>query len=244
MINKLLFNSRLAYVFLSVLAILFGSIDSFGTPIKVTENGNSYNIAWKEGPSHNPTTINIYITPGVLSDDDVSAFTQGINIWDQFLPGINVNVTVGKPPKDTDNLVIVSFDKNLLENTGKWGEALPSYWTPDPLPPSGSTLEITDGQIILDSDAAGNSSLLQNLGSHEFGHILGLDDEERSGGIMDPYFTENSPVRSMNNKDRAEIDILYAVVPEPSTLLLLCFGLAGLASLGRKVVKLKNSAVH
>jgi hypothetical protein len=161
-------------------------------------------------------------------------FTQGVNVWDQFLTNIEVNVTVGTPPSGIDNVVIVSFDGNLLENSGNWGTGGAEYFAPEPLPPSGSTLEITGGQIILDSDAAGNSNLLENLGAHEFGHVLGLEDDIGSGGIMDPDFNESSPVRNMNNTDRSEIDMLYTVIPEPSTLFLLGFGLLGIVGSGRK----------
>jgi hypothetical protein len=69
-----LFNFKLTCVLLCSVITLFSGINSFATPITVTEDGNSYNIAWTEGT---PTTINIYITPGILSDDDVNAFYTG-----------------------------------------------------------------------------------------------------------------------------------------------------------------------
>jgi hypothetical protein len=67
---------------------------------------------------------------------------------------------------------------------------------------------------------------------HEIGHAIGLGHESAVTAVMNPFYTESTPLTLLAD-DIAGAQFIYgaaAVVPEPATLLLLGSGLAGLAA--------------
>jgi hypothetical protein len=175
-----------------------------------------------------PSKIKIFIPPELAGDNRMN-FEMGINAIVDCLTQITVNYENGNPPSGATNAIDVNIVP-MVSNGGELGLAEPGAVFDPPDEPHG---EIDGGTISIDDDALGNSNLLKNLGAHEFGHMLGLDDTPRTMGprtnVMDPDFNASSPFVGLSAGEKTMLMQHYTVVPEPlagAAGLLLCPALA------------------
>ncbi|MEQ9461907.1 MAG: hypothetical protein RIG82_13245 [Phycisphaeraceae bacterium] len=190
-----------------------------------------------------PKTITVFI-PGTIAGDDRTNFEMGINSWINCLPGLKIVFKDGEPTIDAECYVDVDVTS---DNPPFPDDAPPPYGTgggfvPDPYPTDKDHVFITEGFIAIHPDAIGHSAVaptfMKNLGAHEFGHVLGLDDDPRTSGdrknVMDPDFkliddgmgtiTRADPFVSPSERDKMMLSKNYTV-PMPNAL-------AGLTLLG------------
>lgn len=187
-----------------------------------------------------PSTIKVYIPVGLVGEDRVN-FEMGIRIWDACLPNIVVEFEYGEPPGDTGVDVDLSPPGSLVEGgTRRFGVTSPDSTGPDGAPHR----TIVGGLMRIDTDALGNAIFMQNLGAHEFGHALGLDEYMRLPGtmrttVMDPEFDMTSPFIGLSATDKMMIGEHYSVrTPEAGSQWgLLAFGAFGLILLKRFLPK-------
>ncbi len=163
--------------------------------------------SWKE-----PSKITIYIPNGLAGNDRMN-FEMGINSWVDMLPKISVMYMDGMHPDTvTENFIDVKLVDNLPGGNGtESGLTVPNVFIPD-----GQTHGmITDATINILNSALGKPNFLKNLGAHEFGHALGLDDDPRNQGarvnVMDAMFTENDPFIAPTKRDKMMADEHYMV---------------------------------
>ena len=136
------------------------------------------------------TTITVYI-PAQIAGRDKDKFKMGIQAMADVIPGITVAFADGDPPMGATNFVDV--DVTDFANP-PYGQAGPSF--PSPYPADKDHVTTNSGKIEIDKDALGHPAeacdFMKNLGAHEFGHVLGLDDDRRASGdrvdAMDPDF--------------------------------------------------------
>ena len=170
-------------------------------------------------------------------------FEMGINAVVNCLTNITVQFKNGEPPQNAQNAV----DVNVMNlNPPPFGVT-----TTAPFFQTGQNHGTIDGSTIdIDPTALGHSavapSFMKNLGAHEFGHALGLDEDPRQGGartnVMDPDFnlirnarqevTGADPFVGLSARDKMMLRAHYAVVPEPAGLLL--WGAATIGMLARR----------
>ena len=104
------------------------------------------------------------------------------------------------------------------------------------LPDNGNHGTIDSATVDIDQSALGSANFMKNLGAHEFGHVLGLDDDPRQGGmrtnVMDPDFNANDPFIGLSASDKMMLMKHYSVVPETSTFVMWAIGIVGLIGYG------------
>ncbi|MEW4486961.1 PEP-CTERM sorting domain-containing protein [Thalassoglobus sp. JC818] len=184
--------------------------------------------SWSE-----PTTIMIFIPAGLAGADRMN-FEMGINSVASMLPKITVQFKNGEPPAGATNYVDVDI-KPMNTDAGGFGGG----FVPDPFPTGMDHVNITEGFIEIFGGSLGHSAVaptfMKNLGAHEFGHVLGLDDDPRASGmrmnVMDPDFNliddgmgtviRADPFVGLSKRDKMMLSSHYMVsVPEPSTWIL------------------------
>ncbi|WP_428389545.1 hypothetical protein [Mucisphaera sp.] len=191
-----------------------------------------------------PKTITVYI-PNEIAGGDKDNFKMGVSAWVACLPGLTIEYKDGEPEAGADCFVdinVTSADPPFPAGSPP-PYAIGGGFVPDPYPADKDHVFIDEGVISIHPDALGHSgvagSFMKNLGAHEFGHILGLDDDRRTEGdrkhVMDPDFRliddgmgnviRADPFLSPSARDKMMLSKHYTVVPTPS-------GLAGLVLLG------------
>ncbi|TWT46380.1 hypothetical protein KOR42_43570 [Thalassoglobus neptunius] len=205
--------------------------------------------SWSE-----PTTIMIFIPSGLTGADRMN-FEMGINSVASMLPKITVQFKNGEPPAGTTNYVDVDI-KPMETDPGGFGGG----FVPDPFPSGMDHVNITEGFIEISGGSLGHSAVaptfMKNLGAHEFGHVLGLDDDPRSSGmrmnVMDPDFNliddgmgtviRADPFVGLSKRDKMMLSSHYMIsVPEPSTWILASLGFVSLLLVNRKQISCRRA---
>lgn len=185
-----------------------------------------------------PGTIKVYIPAGLAGADRMN-FEMGIRAWDDCLTAIMVMFADGEPPGDEGVNVDLCPPGSIVDQQGqrRFGVAFPEATFQD----GQLHGRITSALLKLDMEALGSADFLKNLGAHEFGHVLGLDEDPRGAGTarsaaMDPDFDATSPFVGPSARDKMMLMEHYSVaaaIPEPPTLATAAVGLLGVAGLWR-----------
>jgi hypothetical protein len=94
---------------------------------------------------------------------------------------------------------------------------------------------VDDPNDVFDSNAGDIAYDFYTVVLHEIGHALGLDHATNNNSVMTTYSNRGGALRTLSADDIAGIQAIYgaeqtqAEVPEPTTLLMLGFGLAWLS---------------
>jgi hypothetical protein len=182
-----------------------------------------------------PAKITVYIPAG-LAGADRMMFQMGVSSWDPCLTMVMICFADGDPPAGAVNPVTVRLVPAGSLMGGRLGEAEISVTIPDGM----NHGPIDSATISIDMGALGHGNLMKNLGAHEFGHALGLDDVPHPAtgrvDVMDPEFDQTSPFLMPTAADKMMLAEFYAVapaaIPVPSTLSLLGAGLLAAAGTG------------
>jgi hypothetical protein len=211
---------------LAVMAILCLAVfptPASANPCKVDGQGHAwqgsgdwYYVKWIE-----PHTIDVYVQDNVLSEDSFNALSRGIKKWDPLLTSLDITIHLGDAPNpDAAYIVKVNF-ADVIHNpdTNEEVSALgrPNFLLTPFTFGSAQAFPIHDGNIGFEKEYVSDLTWMENAAAHEFGHVLGLDHDGSSGGVMDPDVTSGGSMVNLNSTDRSEADILYQV-PEPSIL--------------------------
>lgn len=133
---------------------------------------------WGEG-----STVTIYLDG--LTGDAATSFKAGVQSWADRLSKITVRFEPGYAA-DPSTVGVVQV-RSVSTGDARLHDSL-GYTT---LTEDADTSQIENGEIFIDSQALGQSSAMKNLGAHEFGHVLGLDDlpsQDPRSRVMDPGF--------------------------------------------------------
>jgi hypothetical protein len=155
--------------------------------------------------------------PAELAGADRMNFEMGINSVVACLRRIMVQYKDGDPPQDATNFI----DVNIADiNPPPYGVTAAA-----PFFPTGQNHGMLDSATTtIDTSALGSANFMKNLGAHEFGHALGLDDDPRQGGVrtnvMDADFNRDDPFVGVSARDKMMLMMHYRVVPEPAGLVI------------------------
>jgi hypothetical protein len=217
--SVLRFARHLHCITLTSLALTLVAQVSWATPIKWEvgkdpKTGASIFAAGKSGWVQ-PSNINLYLVdesaPGHV---DVGI---GVSRWNPVINPKNLSVTIqtGPPPPGATNAVQVIFvDRSQLQNPANDAEAEPVGGYEQDLNTKGyRATPMEGGTIYIANDVVSKgSAYVQNLAMHEFGHILGLNDESTAVGkphnVMDHQVPLNGEM-SFSARDLAELDTQY-----------------------------------
>ena len=153
-----------------------------------------------------------------MTGTDRMNFEMGINAVADCLPKVQVQFKDGEPPEGSTLYVDIN-----LGTLGKppYGEAVPGADFPD----GADHGTIDQATITIDPESLGHANFMKNLGAHEFGHALGLDEDPRRDGervnVMDPDFNVNTPFIGLSQRDKMMLMEHYMVVPELAVMVLL-----------------------
>jgi hypothetical protein len=155
--------------------------------------------------------------PAALAGDDRMNFEMGINSVVACLRRIMVQFKNGDPPDGTTNFIDINIANTNPPPFGVTAAA--------PFFPAGQNHGMLDSATItIDPTALGSASFMKNLGAHEFGHALGLEEDPRQGdgrtNVMDPDFNRNDGFVGLSARDKMMLMMHYQVVPEPSALVI------------------------
>jgi hypothetical protein len=178
-----------------------------------------------------PTAIMVFIPAGLNGANRMN-FEMGINALVMCLKKITVQFKDGEPPTGAMNAVDVNL-KNM--NPPPFGLTQPAAVHQ----PGQNHGTITGATMDIDPmSLTQGANFMKNLGAHEFGHALGLEEDPRQSGqrtnVMDPDFNMNDPFVAPSKRDKMMLMEHYAVVPEPGSLPLAWMGFtAALMCAGR-----------
>jgi hypothetical protein len=179
------------------------------------------NPRWPRG-----TTIHVFVP----DDPRFNDIKMGIERWSGLLQdkGLTIDVTKGPvPPGATNAVAVNSVDpgslgkdseghQNLAEAGPRLGNTIIKNGQETAGPIIGGTLNISK-----DVNKNGTESdLLKNLVEHEFGHVLGFNDEPTEEGkphnVMD-HTVEPTGTTAFTDKDKQELNSLYAGANLPTS---------------------------
>jgi len=194
---------------LAALALALAMGHASATPMVDEENKGV--IKWEAG-----TTIMVFVPDdpdGKGRKDDLKA---GIEAWNdqQILKDKNITIQVkdGTPPAGAQNAVTVKWVSEKLEvpDPDNPGEKKEVFGTAAPAWAAGAMNLIKEGEIQISRDQdAVDEQMAKNLGTHEMGHILGLDDVTKDGAAMNPSFTKSDTV-TISEADTNELKSVYS----------------------------------
>lgn len=186
--------------FLLVVVTVIMAIVGTATATPLRDPGNQGVIRWP-----NNTVIHVYIPDDPDGLNRHVDLANGIREWNNRATlqnrGITIQTHRGAPPPGATNAVTVEWVTGTVDtNLGQGG---PSYTTD-----GGNTAD--DGRIRVSRDTAQvTNQMARNLGIHETGHVLGLDDVATAGAAMNPNFTRND-VLNIGAADDRELGAVYA----------------------------------
>lgn len=191
-------------------ALLFAISCGGATATPFIDAGNKGPLKWAEG-----STILVYVPadPDKMGRD--TDLIAGIKEWNDQKPlkdrNIKIETRTGTAPPGTANAVQVSWVSGPLEDPNDpektvFGRGRPSYL-------QGPMNMIDRGTMLISRDTTQvTKQMAKNLGIHEMGHVLGLDDV-KTGSVKDnamfPDFTKNDTVTITTN-DTKELDATYS----------------------------------
>lgn len=173
-------------------------------------------------------TINVYIqNDPVQNGTRHQSISQGIQRWANELTsrGITVKVQFGQAPDNATNPVKVVFVPPTKLKQGNSAEAIPDPDIRSRTVGGRQTATVGNmlgGRIEFANNVTG-AALLGNLAMHEFGHVLGFDEERqpqnpqpnRLHDVMDHIVTPTG-VMTFSPRDIAELNTLYGRPKPPS----------------------------
>jgi hypothetical protein len=185
---------------LVVLAVFFlHSTSALSTPLHDPKNKGV--IAWPDN-----TTITVYVPadPDGLGRD--KGVKDGVESWnnDPVLKGkgIKIETMTGTPPAGAKNAVGVQWVSGTIGPDQRFGEGGPSYSTKGANTSTGGTIKVSRDTTQVTPEMA------KNLGIHEMGHVLGMDDTNKLGAAMNPDFSKDS-ILTVTATDSAELKAVY-----------------------------------
>jgi hypothetical protein len=154
-----------------------------------------------------------------LTGDDLANFMAGWRAW-----GCKICVGFVFRPGDAPSGAANAIQINVVDPGdpslgGKPGMTSMESYTAD-----GATQgTLTGGSVAIASDVLGDASAMQNLGTHEAGHVFGLDDLSEVGertDAMNPEFDQLSPYLKPSQAHQTALSSKYDMTcPEPSAAL-------------------------
>jgi len=163
--------------------------------------------------------------PAGMAGNDRMMFEMGVSSWDTCLTRIEIcfrNPGDAQPPA-IDGIISVMLVAAGSLPGGVQGSTGVSVNTPA----NNGHGPIIDAMIEIDMGALGFGNFLKNLGAHEFGHALGLDDVPHPAtgrvDVMDPNFDQTSPFIMPTQADKMMLMEHYTV-PTPTAAALLAMG--------------------
>ena len=153
------------------------------------------------------SVITVYIPPDPHGLNRVPSLTDRILSWNGERPlishNIKIQVTTTPPAKETPIVVNVNWVANI-PNTTELGQGGPEYDNSSGKDVSDdSEIDLTHNPNDVDNQMA------KNLGIHEMGQVLGLDDTPGGGDAMNQKFTKNSHL-SIKDGDMLELFSTFA----------------------------------
>ena len=213
-------HQRLSATFLAVLAAAACAAPSLASFTDFDPNTPGIQSgSWTE-----PRKLWVTIPAGMAGNDRMM-FEMGVSSWDTCLTRIEIcfrNPGDAQPPAMDGIISVMLVAAGSLPN-GVQGSTGVGVNTPA----NNGHGPITDAMIEIDMGALGLGNLLKNLGAHEFGHALGLDDVPHPAtgrvDVMDPNFNQNSPFIAPTQADKMMLMEHYTV-PTPTGAALLVLG--------------------
>jgi hypothetical protein len=180
--------------------LLFSSAQIGATPLRLgTSKGPT---RFKDG-----TTVTVYIPVDPSGGGREKGLADGVKAWNNEKAlmdhNIKIQVMAGQAPAGATNAVQVNWKAPT-------GSELGEATTASMEGPNGDNTT-TGGTIDISPDTTDvDNNMATNLGIHEMGHILGLDDTPNTATAMDPDFNKNSKLK-ITNKDNLELTSTFAV---------------------------------
>lgn len=208
-------------------ALLLAVAGASATPLTQwpLASGNTAAGQARFGTQGQATTINVYVqndpTAGGTRHETVA---DGIRRWSTELGDRQVTIAVhfnatGRAPAGATNPVEVVFAARTDLTNANDAEARPRPSTQTQTLVSGRRATVVTGmrstEIRVANDLT-NTALLANLGMHEFGHAMGLNEEPqpaapgpgRPHDVMDHHVPDTG-VMQFSARDIAELDQMY-----------------------------------
>lgn len=158
-------------------------------------------MAGDQTVSWDPSKVIMIFIPPQMMGTDRNLFQMGIEDFVSMFD-LQVEFKIGEPPASSNQYVDVNIAQVLGGELGQGGPFV------SPFPANVNHMIVDSGIINIDPSALGmaGTMLMKNLGAHEFGHVLGLDDDNRNGGnrvnVMDPDFDKDDPYLMLSARDK------------------------------------------
>jgi hypothetical protein len=212
-------NRLVLTVFLSATVIAVSAPITTALPLATLEGEG-----W-DGPGRGSADLTFHFgtpTPDLTLAAQRATFTAALNVW-ASVAAVRFTETAraGLPN---------SIDVNFM--VGLFPGVLASAAGPPPVvePNAGNVFFNDDYSWEIGNDRGHAAFDLMYVAVHELGHSLGLDHTSEPGAVMFQFTGPHKVFTRLHPDDVAGIQSLYAAVPEPSTILSLMSGLAGLGA--------------
>jgi hypothetical protein len=208
-----------------VLAVVFSAtVIAVSAPITTALPFATVGEGW-DGPGRGRADLTFHFgtpTPDLTLDAQRATFTAALNVWASVAAvSFTETARAGLPS---------SIDVNFTD-TGFGPGDLALAFFPIGSDASAGDVSFNDAFSWEVGDHQGSAAFdLMLVAVHEFGHSLGLAHTSEPGAVMYPFVGTNDVFTGLHPDDVAGIRSLYAAVPEPSAVLLLTSGLAGLGA--------------